>query len=106
MTTSMLSSSPIIDWYSKSAEAAFILIRLTRIGGQELAARVDFIAYCGDMVLPAACPEKVEPLAGTGVFVQQPLDMPHELLRALRLRVTVSLRICTLLRQTFMNHAD
>ena len=42
----------------------------------------------------------------TGSLAAQPFDILHEYaLRALRLRVPVSLRVCTLPQRTFMNNA-
>ncbi len=56
-----------------------ILVRLTRVGGQEFAAPVDLVADRRNVMLVAAGAEEAEPVPGRPVPVEQPLDVAHQL---------------------------
>ena len=59
-------------------EAAMVVVRLSRIRGQELAALIHLVANRGDMMLPASGAQETEALPRGPVFGEYAFDVPLE----------------------------
>ncbi len=58
--------------FEESLEATVVIVRFTRIGGQELAPLVDFIADSRDLVLVTAGSQKIKIFAGVMFLCRSP----------------------------------
>lgn len=67
------------DVLEQGLEPAVVLVRLARVGGEELAAPVDLVADGRHVVRVAAVAEEAERLGGVGVAAQQPAHVRDQL---------------------------